>query len=85
MNNPLVECPKCGWVHFAVTEEYVQKWEKEWQHYFNTSDKETLDSPPTREGYLCCFRCGNTDRENFFITKKELNGNTIQPILWEKK
>jgi uncharacterized C2H2 Zn-finger protein len=87
----LVECPKCGWVHFSVSEEYVQNWEKEWQHYFNTWSKESLanfgitDSPPTREQYLYCFNCGNHDRDSFFITKKTLNGHTIQPILWGKK
>lgn len=86
-----MECNKCGWVHFSVSEEYVKNWEKEWQHYFETWDRETLasygitDAPPTRDQYLECFRCGNRDTKNFFPTKKILNGHTIQPILWEEK
>lgn len=90
MKNELVECPKCGWVHFSVSEAYVQNWEKEWQHYFETWDKERLeaygitDAPPTREGYLRCFNCGSKDIKSFFITNKDVGGHTIQPILWEK-
>lgn len=86
----LIECPKCGWVHFAVSEEYVREWEKEWQALFKIKTKEWLanygitDAPPTREEYLKCFRCGNKDTKQFFITKKSLNGHTLNPILWEE-
>jgi predicted nucleic-acid-binding Zn-ribbon protein len=91
MNDILVECPKCGWVHFAVNEKYVKNWEEEWKHYFDTKPKDWLaaygitDAPPTRDQYLQCFRCGNKEISTFFITEKDLNGHTIQPILWESK
>lgn len=90
--NELVECPKCGWVHFAVDEAYVKNWEKEWQRYYQTWSKERLSAygvtdatQPTREQYLQCFRCGNKDTQVFFLTKKDIYGHTIQPILWENE
>ena len=83
----LIECPKCGWCHFGVSEEYVKNWELEWERFWPTLDQEGRDlyglpdGPPTRDQYLCCFRCGNKERNTFFISKKNLYGHTIQPIL----
>jgi len=85
----LLECPKCGWYHFPVTEAYVRQWEEEWQQHFQEWDKETLShygitdetGPPTREDYLRCFRCGNPDRGSFYVSSEDLHGHTIQPIL----
>ena len=85
----LVECPKCGWVHFTVSERYVRNWEKEWAKVWPTlSDSGRAayglpDGPPSRDGYLRCFRCGNSDLGTFFETKKVLQGHTVQPILLE--
>jgi len=87
MTTFLLECPKCGWCHFGVTEEYVQKWEKDWVVHWDKLDEKGRESygcseaPPTREEYLRCFRCGNPEVENFFQSKKSLNGHTIQPVL----
>ena len=86
----LIECPKCGWVHFAVSEEYVRQWEADWKHAVETRPKEWLanygvtDTPPSREQYQRCFRCGNRDTNDFFLTNKDVAGRTIQPILWER-
>ena len=85
----IVECDKCGWLHFSVTEEYVQAWEKEWRLLFLVMDKEWLagygivNEPPNRKSYLKCFGCQK--KSNFFISKKDVTGRTLQPILWEKK
>lgn len=86
----LIECNACGWVHFKVSEGYVQAWEKDWHHCFETWPKERLashgitDKPPTRERFLACARCGNKELDKFFESKKSLPGQTIQPILWQK-
>mgnify|MGYP006293611433 CR=1 FL=1 len=82
-----MECPKCGWVHFAVDEAYVKEWEADWARIWPTLDESGRaayglpDGPPTRDSFLKCFRCGNSDRAAFFVTTKYLNGQTIQPIL----
>ena len=93
----LLECPKCGWVHFAVSEEYVQKWEAEWAEYARTWPAEQLahyglkpNKPPTRDSYLHCFFCGNDEIDKFIpdsprCQKVSNKGHTIQSILWEPK
>ncbi len=88
---PLVECPKCGWVHFAVTEEYVREWERDWAKFWPTLDEGGRDAyglpdgPPERTGFLECFRCGNQTTSSFVPSQKNVDGHTIQPILWEPK
>lgn len=83
----LVECPKCGWVHFAVDEEFVVDWEKKWATFWPTLDQSgkeaygVLAGPPTRKEYLECFFCGSADRSSFFKSQKDVTGHTIQPIL----
>ncbi len=86
-----VECSKCGWVHFAVSEAYVQQWEKDWEAYWPTLDEQGRenfglpDGPPTRHGYLHCFRCGASHKQMKRGDSKGISGrgHTIQPILWE--
>lgn len=88
---PLMECPKCGWCHFGVTEAYVRNWEIEWKEFWPTLDESGRDAygvpngPPTRDGYEQCFRCGNKDRSGFFKSTKSLYGHTIQPIQLTKQ
>jgi hypothetical protein len=93
---PLVECPKCHWVHFAVSKDYIEEWQDGWNKYWPTLDEEGRamfglpDGPPGPEGYYQCFRCGNPDTLSFLpessmCQKVSLNGHTIQPIYWEKK
>lgn len=87
----LLECPKCGWCHFGVSQEYVDKWEKDWIVFFNSLNEEQRsnyglkDSPPKAdEEFGRCFKCGNKDVDLFFESNKNLFGHTIQPILDRK-
>lgn len=88
-NNNLLECPQCGWVHVGVSEVFVKGWEEDWKRFWPTLNQEgreafnLSDGPPTREGYLKCFNCGNRELSSFFPTNKNLDGYTIQPILIE--
>jgi hypothetical protein len=83
-----VICNKCGWVHFQVSLEYVQNWEKEWGQFWRDSTPRVREAygcvkaPPSREQYLKCFRCDN-NYKNFRDTEdSEIPfGSTIQPIL----
>lgn len=81
---PLMQCPKCGWCHFGVTEAYVRDWEATWAT-LDESGRECYglpDGPPKRaDSYEKCFRCGNADRGSFFKSTKNLFGHTINPIL----
>jgi hypothetical protein len=83
MQQQLVECPNCGWVHFSVDETYVVNWEKTWEKTW-TSLKDHYETKPTREVFMKCFRCGCKETTSFFLTKKTLEGSTVQPILIDK-
>lgn len=37
-----VECPKCGWVHFAVSEAYVKDWEEDWARLWLTYTRKSV-------------------------------------------
>lgn len=83
----LLECNKCQWVHFGVSEKYIDHWEKEWAERFKTMTPESrshfglTDRPPTREQYLQCFNCGNKDIDSFKTSNRDVSGRTIQPVL----
>jgi predicted nucleic-acid-binding Zn-ribbon protein len=88
MTYKLLECPKCGWVHFGISQKDVDQWLKDWQDRWPTMTIEDrkayglTDGPPTIEQeYMKCFRCGNQKIEEFFESKKDLFGHTIQPVL----
>jgi uncharacterized C2H2 Zn-finger protein len=86
----LVECPQCGWVHFAVDEDYVKQWEDDWAKFWPTLDEKGReayglpDGPPSRDEFLKCFVCGNRDRSLFYPSSKNMDGHTIQPILMDR-
>ena len=82
----LVECNKCGWVHFTQTAKDVEEWHQGWLKFWPTLDDEgkaaygLLDGPPSKDSYYHCFRCGG-DYRDFKDTQKDMYGHTIQPIL----
>lgn len=89
MDMKSVKCNNCGWVHFAVTMNYVIQWEADWLDFWNKSTTETReaygckDSPPKKEdNYLNCFRCSNTYIDFSDALDSDVPfGSTIQPIL----
>jgi hypothetical protein len=82
----LVQCKKCGWVHFPVTASYVRQWLKDWVAHWPTLDAAGKaayclpDAPPDCRDYLCCNRCGGSYKDMEPATKT-LHGSTIGPIL----
>lgn len=88
-DSKLRECDKCGWVHFGVSEPYIQQWEVDWKKNMEELDENSLshfglkkgDPAPSRATYLSCFSCGNTDIDSFKDTQDGPNGSTIQPVL----
>lgn len=83
----LIECNRCGWVYFGVSEQYVTEWLEDWAKYWPTLDQQSRENfglpngPPNDSEYRACGRCGNKHLEKFFKTKKDLYGSTIGPIL----
>lgn len=84
-----VTCNKCGWVHFAVTLEYVQQWKADWKQWCKEWDVKRLKGfgiknrkPPSDKSYYRCFFCGNPYTD-FRASKAGdcPDGCTIQPIL----
>jgi len=83
-----VTCKQCGWVHFQVSSQYIDKWEADWKIFWAKSSQETREAygcpnePPKRDGYYKCFFCGG-DYTNFrdFKAGDCPEGCTIQPIL----
>lgn len=81
-------CNKCNWVHFTVTAEYIDQWQKDWVVFWNKSTPEIRASygcmagPPGPEQYLECFRCGNSYTDFKDTSDSDIpHGSTIQPIL----
>lgn len=85
-------CNNCGWVHFGVSKEHVQKWEDEWKELCLTKPEEWLAcygikdrTPPSSKLYYECFLCRGSYK-NFRESQPEdcPGGCTIQPILFEE-
>lgn len=84
----LVECTRCGYIHFEVSKAYVRDWEIQWLRYFNEMDTEWLSlygvtiEPPSSDEYLFCFKCRSSYKH--FKPANEQNvprGITINGIL----
>lgn len=83
-------CNQCGWVHFGVSQDYVQKWKEEWEEYCKTKPDEWLECfgiknrvpPSVEEEYHKCFCCRGP-HTNFREYKPGdcPDGCTIQGIL----
>jgi hypothetical protein len=73
VGNDQLTCNNCGWVHFGVSREYVEKQTQEFGDYWDAADKETKESFWSRAvrgpmpdlfpraehalGYTKCQRC----------------------------
>jgi heterodisulfide reductase subunit B len=82
-------CKTCGWIHFSVTQKYVDEENEKWKKYVKTlTTKQVKDfyggSTEPYE-YEKCFRCEGSYKNTKKATKKDLKklgiGHTIQPIL----
>lgn len=85
MEKPTVTCNNCGWVHFPVSKDYVQKQTQEFGDFWDAASKETKanywnekyrgpmpDLYPRAEhaaGYKKCFKCGESYK-NFRESKE---------------
>ena len=82
----MVQCAKCGWVHFSVSADYVRKWLQDWIEYWpKLTDQDRAnyglyDGPPNTHSYLHCFNCHGSYKDMMPATKT-VEGSTIQPIL----
>jgi len=87
MKTEFLKCGKCGWVHFSMTREEVEKSVKEFNHYFDSLSKEDQDAyyngkKSSVDSYQKCFRCGSSYEEAIPCNEGDAPlGSTIQPLM----
>lgn len=87
MENKLVTCNKCGWIHFEVYREQAEYQVQIFNEYYNslTFDKKKSyfnNQPASITTYEHCFIC-NESYKNFKDTEdsSKADGHTINPII----
>ncbi len=90
MDNKLVICKFCKWVHFEVSRKYAKKEVEDFNRYFDTLGKEKQEEyyggkKASIRNYERCMLCG-TCYHNFRRAKKsEIPlGSTLNPIISKK-
>jgi hypothetical protein len=56
-----VNCPKCGWLHFAMREAEARETVRSFNEYYDRltqDEKASYAGQATFEAYLRCFNCG---------------------------
>lgn len=77
-----VKCPRCGWLHFAVSAESARQQVADANAHLRSlgePERASLDS------YMHCFRCGE-DTAGFLpaVESDAPSGVTIQPVVTER-
>lgn len=87
MKTDFLKCSKCGWVHFSMTREEVEKNVKEFNKYFDSLTQKQQNEnyngkKSSIESYQKCFRCGTSYEKAIPCNEGDAPlGSTIQPLM----
>lgn len=82
----LLECSKCGWIHYAVARKEAERQVKEFNKYYHTLSKQKQrdfygDSESHISSYEYCFFCSAHYKDIKNEPSKSIAGSTVQPII----
>lgn len=84
----LVTCTKDGWVSYAVSKKDAMKHIREFNLYLRTLSKKTREDAyrgkkASLKDYTCIMCGGTTFRTYNLKSDADLNGHTINPVIWD--